>query len=93
MGLDCKSGCCASFALLKQDYCQPLIDGVCPVPGFTYGPYGNINLITDEEIEEVEQEEIVEKSPIEDLESIDDRIPLPPQFNEDGTGSKPPQEE
>jgi len=40
-GSECQSGCCATFGTLKQDYCQPQVEGVCPVAGFTYGPRGN----------------------------------------------------
>lgn len=38
---DCQSGCCGTFNPLKQDYCQPLLEGVCPASGFKYGFYGN----------------------------------------------------
>lgn len=38
---DCQSGCCGNFGSLKQDYCQPLVDGACPTVGFKYGFYGN----------------------------------------------------
>ena len=41
LGADCQSGCCAKFATLKEDYCQPLVDGVCPAAGFIYGPQGD----------------------------------------------------
>jgi len=56
------------------------------VPGFTYGPHGDIH----EKLENIE-EEIEVPEPIEDLESIIE--PQPPQFNEDGTGEKPPTEQ
>lgn len=76
-GSDCLSGCCATFGMLKQDYCQPLIAGECPVAGFTYGPLGDSHY-----------RENLEAVP----DSIED-IPLPPEFNEDGTGSNPPEEQ
>jgi len=65
------------------------------VPGFTYGPHGDTHHLVVPETPVVEKvEEVVEVEPessaIEDLET--EEIPLPPQFNEDGTGSKPPQE-
>ena len=74
-GVDCHSGCCATFGMLKQDYCQPLVKGLCPKGGFTYGPLGDANYTED-------LKDIYE--PISD--SIED-IPLPPQFNEDGSGA------
>ena len=81
-GADCQSGCCASFSGVKEDYCQPLIDDVCPVAGFKYGPHGDIH----EEPEELEEIIPVETESLDEL----DNIPTPPQFNEDGTGEKPP---
>ena len=39
-GSECQSGCCASFDPLTENYCQPLINQVCPVAGFIYGPDG-----------------------------------------------------
>ena len=41
-GSGCQSGCCASLPVLKNEYCQPLVEGVCPAVGFTYGPRGDI---------------------------------------------------
>jgi hypothetical protein len=57
-----------------------LIENVCPVAGFTYGPNGNIHANNDE-------------SPNAAVVPDDIQIPTPPQFNEDGTGSKPPTEQ
>ena len=68
-GFDCQSGCCGTFGSLSSDFCQPTIEGVCPVEGFTYGEHGDIY-----------------RDNIEDLEAVP---PLPPQFNQDGTGDKP----
>ena len=47
-GSDCASGCCATFGTLKSDYCQPIVEGVCPVHGFTYGEHGDIYRNTEE---------------------------------------------
>ena len=57
---------------------------MCPVAGFTYGPGGNTHYYTEEEVERSSSE------PLSD--SIED-IPMPPQFNEDGTGAKPAEEQ
>ena len=48
-GSGCQSGCCASLSPLKNDYCQPLVEGVCPAVGFTYGPRGDIYRLKEEE--------------------------------------------
>mgnify|MGYP001172455630 FL=1 len=80
-GNDCQSGCCATFGMLSQDYCQPLVGGVCPVAGFTYGPLGDIHYTEN-------LESIPEQMP----DSIED-IPMPPEFNEDGTGASPADEQ
>ena len=42
-GAECQSGCCATFGTLKQDFCQPLVEDVCPVSGFAYGPHGDVH--------------------------------------------------
>ena len=58
-----------------------MVEGVCPVADFKYGPDGNIH-----------QPPHVEQLVSVPVEMADD-IPVPqqpPQFNEDGTGSKPP---
>ena len=80
-GMDCHSGCCATFGLLKQDYCQPLVGGMCPVAGFSYGPLGNTHY----------SDNLDRRSePLSD--SIED-IPMPPEFNEHGSGSLPAEEQ
>ena len=61
MGQDCASGYCASFAWLKQDYCQPLMEGACPVNGFTYGEHGDFHALSLPEPEPV-SEEVDEKA-------------------------------
>ena len=64
LGHDCASGCCASFAWLKQEYCQPLIEGACPVPGFTYGLKGDFHHLPPSVVEEVVEEQVV---PVEEV--------------------------
>lgn len=103
-GIECSSGCCASFALLKHDYCQPQIDGACPVNGFKYGPSGDIHHVVEEEvvvpeiaekpIKEVLEEEFETSDDEDEHDSdiLEDSIPLPPEWNEDGTGANPPEE-
>ena len=78
-GSHCSSGCCGTFGSLQHDHCEPAIHDFCPLPGFTYGPNGNNHSAVPDAVED----------PIEDLESF----PTPPEFNEDGTGSKPPSEQ
>jgi len=56
-GSDCQSGCCGTFGTLSADYCQPIVEGVCPVAGFTYGPNGNIHPV---EVEELHHEDELE---------------------------------
>lgn len=48
-GKECSSGCCGTFGSLKDNYCQPLVENVCPAPGFTYGPMGDIYKVDDPE--------------------------------------------
>ena len=67
--------------MLKQDYCQPIVDGLCPVAGFSYGPLGDTHYT-----------ENLESIPEPQSDSIED-IPIPPAFNEDGTGAKPGKDE
>ena len=58
-----------------------MVEGVCPVADFAYGPHGDIYRSHAEELASMPTQEMA------------DDIPLPqepPQFNEDGTGSKPP---
>lgn len=50
-GTDCRSGCCGSFGSLKDDYCQPNIDSVCPAEGFTYGPLGDSFHLSEDPVE------------------------------------------
>lgn len=55
---------------------------MCPVAGFTYGPHGNIYDVHDEALSEV-------PAPGAEM----DNIPIPPEFNAEGTGEKPPTEQ
>ena len=40
IGKECASGCCGSFANLREDFCLPQQDERCISHGFHYGPYG-----------------------------------------------------
>ena len=69
--------------------------------GFTYGELGDFHNLPQSPVVEEEgfqgEETREEAVPTEDLEDVSsqesDSIPLPPQFNTDGTGSKPPKEQ
>ena len=39
-GNECSSGCCGSFANLKEEFCLPQQDDQCIAHGFHYGPFG-----------------------------------------------------
>ena len=67
-GSECQSGCCGTFGNLNQDYCQPIVDGVCPVAGFTYGPNGDLHYHELEEAHHEDEHELEEHEIVEPIE-------------------------
>jgi len=83
-GAECQSGCCATFGTLKQDFCQPLLDGVCPAEGFTYGPNGDIHKPAEATVPESEEKSTADTQ--------DEKVSsaAPEKLSSDTTGTKPP---
>ena len=88
VGTDCQSGCCASFDPLTENYCQPLINDICPVVGFIYGPEGRRYQELDglPLAESSELEKIAEIDPEKLASEVGEKIKNPFKRSEDENG-------